>query len=104
MAFDSHDKVQLNFQSVDLYLTADGQLKVVAAEVDESDDRRERERQDGTLISRSGAPTLAGVSLLSLLLAACGGGGSGGGGGGGGGLASGVIVDGYLAGMKVYRL
>ncbi len=104
MAFDFHDKIQPKSQMVDLYLTADGQLRVVTVEGDESEVRRERERQEGTLISRSGAPTLAGVSLLSLLVAACGGGGSGGGGGGGASTTSGVVVDGYLAGMKVYRL
>jgi VCBS repeat-containing protein len=66
---------------------------------------REDERQRGgpIVLSSSGIPTVAGVSLLSLLLAACNGGGGGGSGGGGGGL-SGVVADGYLANMKVYRI
>ncbi|MDB5544154.1 MAG: hypothetical protein JWO64_1303, partial [Hyphomicrobiales bacterium] len=104
MTFDSQDKIQLKSQSVDLYLTPDGQLRIVTHEGEGSESRRERDLKGATLISRSGAPTLAGVSLLSLLLAACGGGGdSGSGGGGGASTTSGVIADGYLAGMKVYR-
>jgi hypothetical protein len=59
MAFDSHDKIQSKSQLVDLYLTSDGQLRVVAVEGSGDDRRRERDQQGVTLISRSGVPTLA---------------------------------------------
>ncbi|MDB5642630.1 MAG: hypothetical protein JWN07_1947, partial [Hyphomicrobiales bacterium] len=105
MTFDVSGKLPSDSAGVDVFLTADGQISVVRTdgkEAESAEKRRAREQGGDILISRSGAPTLAGVSLLSLLVAACGGGGGGNSGGGGGG-SSGIVIDGYLKGMKVYR-
>ena len=102
------DQPKLGKESVDaaeFVVADDGRVYLGSREALRS--RRLGEFDNLVLIATRSGPTLAGVSLISLLLAACNGGGGEHGGGGGsvssGGSVSGVVADGYLSGMKVYR-